>query len=104
VALCQGWTRALLEGVLGYLRGEYARAGRAELFDALKSTLTGGPRAAPYAQIASQLRTTEGAVQVAVHRLRGRYRAALHTRIAATVAEPADIEEEIRDLFAVLGA
>jgi RNA polymerase sigma-70 factor (ECF subfamily) len=46
---------------------------------------------------------TEGAVQAAVHRLRKRYRAALRARIAATVADPADIEEEIRDLFAALG-
>ena len=43
-------------------------------------------------------------MQVAVHRLRSRYRAALRARIAATVADPADIEEEIRDLFAALGS
>jgi RNA polymerase sigma-70 factor (ECF subfamily) len=47
---------------------------------------------------------TEAAVQVAVHRLRGRYRSALRARIAASVADPADIEEEIRDLFAALGS
>jgi RNA polymerase sigma-70 factor (ECF subfamily) len=97
------WALALLEGVLEDLRGEYTRAGKADLFDALKSTLTGDPRSAPYAEIAARLDMTEGAVQVAVHRLRKRYRAALRARIAATVADPADIEEEIRDLFAALG-
>jgi RNA polymerase sigma-70 factor (ECF subfamily) len=98
------WALALLEGVLGDVRGEYTRAGKSDLFDALKSTLTGDPRSAPYAEIAGRLGMTEGAVQVAVHRLRSRYRAALRARIAATVADPADIEEEIRDLFAALGA
>jgi len=47
---------------------------------------------------------TEGAVQAAVHRLRRSYRSAHRARIAATVADPADIDEEIRDLFAALGS
>ena len=98
------WALALLEGVLDDLRAEYTRAGNSELFDALKSTLTGDPRSAPYAQVGEQLGMSEGAVQVAVHRLRSRYRAALRARIAATVADPAEIEEEIRDLFAALGS
>jgi RNA polymerase sigma-70 factor (ECF subfamily) len=97
------WALALLEGALDELRAEYTHAGKADLFDALKATLTGDPRSTPYAAIAARLGMTEGAVQVAVHRLRSRYRAALRTRIAATVADPADIEEEIRDLFAALG-
>jgi hypothetical protein len=42
---------------------------------------------------------TEHALQVAAHRLRRRYREALRSRIAATVADPSQIEEEIRDLF-----
>jgi RNA polymerase sigma-70 factor (ECF subfamily) len=70
---------------------------------ALKATLTGDPRSTPYAAIAARLGMTEGPVQAAVHRLRSRYRAALRARIAATVADPADIEGEIRDLFAALG-
>jgi RNA polymerase sigma factor (sigma-70 family) len=104
VLFVRRWAIALLEGVLDDLRGEYTRAGKSGLFDALKSTLTGDPRSSPYAAIAGRLGMTEGAVQVAVHRLRGRYRAALRSRIAATVADPADIEEEIRDLFAALGS
>jgi RNA polymerase sigma factor (sigma-70 family) len=98
------WALALLEGVLDDLRGEYTRAGKLELFDALKATLTSTPRSAPYATIAGRLGMTEGAVQVAVHRLRRRYRAALRARIAATVTDPAEIEEEIRDLFAALAS
>jgi RNA polymerase sigma factor (sigma-70 family) len=98
------WALTLLDGVLDDLRGEYTGSGKSELFDSLKATLTGDSRSAPYAEIAERLGMTEGAVQVAVHRLRRSYRAALRARIAATVADPADIEEEIRDLFAALGS
>jgi DNA-directed RNA polymerase specialized sigma24 family protein len=98
------WAFALLEGVLDDLRDEYTKAGKSEQFDALKATLTGDSRSTPYAEIAGRIGMTEGAVQVAVHRLRGRYRLALRSRIAATVADPADIEEEIRDLFAALSS
>jgi RNA polymerase sigma-70 factor (ECF subfamily) len=98
------WAIALLEGVLEDLRGEYTRSGKSELFDALKSTLTGDPRAPRHAEIAGRLGMTESAVQVAVHRLRTRYRAALRARIAPTVAGPADIDAEIRDLFAALAS
>ncbi len=98
------WAFALLDGVLDDLRGEYTSAGKSDLFDALKATLTGDSHSVPYAEIAGRLGRTEGAVQVAVHRLRGRYRSTLRSRIAATVADPSDIEEEIRDLFAALSS
>jgi hypothetical protein len=45
---------------------------------------------------------TEGAVQIAAHRLRVRYREALLARIGVTVSDPAEVEEEIRDLFAAV--
>jgi RNA polymerase sigma-70 factor (ECF subfamily) len=44
----------------------------------------------------------EGAVRVAVHRLRKRYRDALRDRIAQTVADPADVDQEMRELLASL--
>ena len=54
------------------------------------------------AEIAKRLETTEEAVATAVHRLRRRYRAILREEIAATVADPAEIEDEIRELFRAL--
>lgn len=63
-----------MEGVLDDLWGEYTRAGKSDLFDALKPTQTGDSHSVPYAEIADQLGMTAGAVQVAVHRLRSRYR------------------------------
>jgi RNA polymerase sigma-70 factor (ECF subfamily) len=47
---------------------------------------------------------TEGAVKVAVHRLRRRYRELLRADIADTVADPAQVDEEIRSLIAALAA
>jgi RNA polymerase sigma-70 factor (ECF subfamily) len=46
---------------------------------------------------------TEGAVKVAVHRLRQRYRDRLRAAIAETVEAPEDVDDEVRDLFAALG-
>jgi RNA polymerase sigma-70 factor (ECF subfamily) len=97
------WALTLLEGVLGGLRREYERDGRGAVFEALKDVLTAGARTAPQAELARRLGMTEPAVQVAVHRLRRRYREALRAAIAATVADEAEVEDELRDLFAALG-
>ena len=56
----------------------------------------------PYAEIGARLRQSEGAVKVAVHRLRTRYRELLRDEIADTVAGPNEVEEELRNLFAAL--
>jgi RNA polymerase sigma-70 factor (ECF subfamily) len=98
----RAWALALLDGVLGRLRAEYDRSGRGAAFEALKPTLTDGPRAVPHAELARRLGTTAGAVQVADHRLRRRYRELVREAIVATVADPAEVEAEIRDLFAAL--
>jgi len=96
------WALTLLEGVLAGLRREYERTGRGATFEALKAAITVGPRPVPQAELAARLGTTEAAVQVAVHRLRKRYRAAVRAAIAATVADEAEVEVELRDLFAAL--
>ena len=59
----------------------------------------GESAAAPYAEFAAELKMTEGALKVAVHRLRRRYRELLRAEIAQTVAHPGEIDEEIRELF-----
>lgn len=96
------WALELLEQAVTELRREYAESGRGRLFDALKGVLTGGADA-PYAALAADLGLTEGAVKVAAHRLRQRYRDRLREAIARTVADPAEVDDEIRDLFAALG-
>jgi RNA polymerase sigma factor (sigma-70 family) len=96
------WALTLLDQVLRRLREEYIRDGREKLFDELKPTLTEASRTVRYAEIAARLETSEGAVKVAVHRLRQRYRELLRAEIADTVADPGEIEDEIRNLFAAL--
>jgi RNA polymerase sigma-70 factor (ECF subfamily) len=96
------WALALLELVLRRLREEYTRDGKEKQFNEMKSTLTEGSRTVSYAEIATRLGTSEGAVKVAVHRLRQRYRELLRAEIADTIANPAEIDDEIRNLFAAL--
>jgi RNA polymerase sigma-70 factor (ECF subfamily) len=97
------WVLTVLEHVFERLSQEYEKAGQAALFEQLKSTLTAGSRSVPHATFAARLGITEGAVQVAVYRLRRRYRAILLDQIAATLDDPAGVEDEVRELFAVLG-
>ncbi len=96
------WALTLLDQVLRRLRAEYARDGKENLFEQLKPTLTEASRAVGYAEIATRLDSTEGAVKVAVHRLRSRYRELLRAEIGETVATPGEVEDEIRNLFAAL--
>ena len=96
------WALELLARTVDQLRAEYAESGRARLFDALKGCLTGGADVS-HAELAEQLGMTVGAVKVAMHRLRQRYRDRLRAGIAETVATHEGVDEEIRDLFAALG-
>jgi RNA polymerase sigma factor (sigma-70 family) len=96
------WALALLERVLKGLRDEHAAAGKLDLFERLKEFLTGAGGSQPYQQIADELAMTEGAVKVAVHRLRRRYRELLEEEIAQTVAGPEEIEDERRALLAAV--
>jgi hypothetical protein len=56
----------------------------------------------PYADIAAEFGTTEGAARVAVHRLRKRYRQRLRDEIGRTLADEKLVEDEMRSLFAAL--
>lgn len=96
------WALTLLDVVLARLRREYSDAGREDLFLGLKDTLAGGRSEIPYRELADRLRMSEGAVKVAAHRLRRRYRELLREEIAHTVSGPEEVEEELRQLLAAL--
>ena len=96
------WAMTLLDTVLAKLRAEFRREEKELLFERLKPTLTGSREAQPYAELARELKMTEGAVKVAVHRFRRRYRELLRAEIAATVSTAAEVDDEIRHLFSVL--
>jgi RNA polymerase sigma factor (sigma-70 family) len=97
------WALALLQQVMGRLRADYEAKDKGRLFDRLRGFLV-GEKGAGYRPTADELGLSEGAVKVAVHRLRQRYRELLHEEIGRTVATPEEIEEEIRELFAALGS
>jgi DNA-directed RNA polymerase specialized sigma24 family protein len=97
------WALALLEDVLAVIRRDYESSGRGAMFEVLKVVLEAGSNHVSQAEIAARLGTSEAAAQVAVHRLRKRYRAALRAAIAATVADLAEVDDELNALFAALG-
>jgi len=96
------WALTLLGKAMDRLGEECAATGRAAVFSAARSLLTGGEGQAPYAEIAGRLSMTEGAVKTAVHRLRRRYGEVLRAEIAETVERPEEIEDEIQSLFRAL--
>jgi RNA polymerase sigma-70 factor (ECF subfamily) len=96
------WAVAVLERVITRLRDENSAEGNAKLFGQLKSFLMLGKSEIPYAQAAASLELTEGAVRVAVHRLRRRYRELLRDEISQTLSDPAQADEEMQALFSAL--
>jgi RNA polymerase sigma factor (sigma-70 family) len=95
------WALSLLDLVIQKLRDEFVHHGRPDHFEQLKVFLL-GQSDAPYAALAREMNTSEGALKVAIHRLRKRYRELFRQEIADTVADPAEVESELRYLAAVL--
>jgi RNA polymerase sigma-70 factor (ECF subfamily) len=95
------WALSVLEQVVEKLRDEFVRHGRPEHFERLKVFLL-GQSDAPYAALAREMNTSEGPLKVAIHRLRKRYRELFRQEIADTVADPAEVESELRFLAAAL--
>jgi RNA polymerase sigma factor (sigma-70 family) len=98
----RGWASVLLERAMEALKAEMERSGKRDLLDRLKEFVWGESSGMPYAVMAEKLGMTEGAVKVAVHRLRQRYGELLRAEIEQTMSEPAEVEEELRYLITVL--
>jgi DNA-directed RNA polymerase specialized sigma24 family protein len=98
------WALALLERVIARLRDECVADGKANLFEQAKGYLMVGEKTIPYVEAAQNLKMDEGAVRVAVHRLRKRYRELLRDEIAQTLDDPARVAEELRSLQAALAS
>jgi RNA polymerase sigma factor (sigma-70 family) len=96
------WAITLLGRVMDLIAQDYARAGKQGLFEQLKDLIAGPLPDRSYADIGATLGMTEGAVKVAVHRLRHRYREILVSQIAETVASEDEIHDEIRHLHAAI--
>jgi RNA polymerase sigma-70 factor (ECF subfamily) len=85
--------------VLSRLREEHRAAGRSEQFERMQGFLTGDAEGVPYKTAADSLGMSEGALKVAIHRLRRRYRDTLMEEIAETVSSQAEIDAEIQHLL-----
>jgi len=96
------WALALIEHVLKRIKNEYRSTGNAFLFDSLKLLLPDEPDAPSRAEIAAGLGMTDNALRQAFHRFRHRYQLLLREEIGHTVADPCEIEDELRQLIVVL--
>jgi RNA polymerase sigma-70 factor (ECF subfamily) len=98
------WAVTLLGKVIERLQAECELDGRGKQFAELKIFLTAGKGELSHADAAKALDMDEGAVRVAVHRLRKRYRQLLRDEIAQTLADSGDVDEEMRALFGAFSA
>lgn len=96
------WAMTVLDRAMGQLATESKEAGNWPQFQTLRQYLTSANPQVPYGEAAKDLGMSEGAIRTAVHRLRKRYGQALRAEIAQTVANPADTDEEVRHLLAVV--
>ena len=97
------WALALLAKVIERLQAECAADGKGKLFEQLKVFLAAGKGESAHGEVAKSLGMEEGAVRVAVHRLRKRYRQLLRDEIANTLSDPAMVDEEMQALFGAFG-
>ena len=102
-AFDRSWALAQIERALAELGDEYRASGRGELFAALAPVVWGGGAQESLATQAARIGLNEGAIKVAVHRLRKRLRERLEALIAQTVADPAEAADELRYLIAAVG-
>jgi RNA polymerase sigma-70 factor (ECF subfamily) len=96
------WAVTLLDRALARLSREQAEAGKGEQFPALKPWLTGDKQEVSLTDLAAKLGTSEGALRVALHRLRKRFRELVREEIGGTVKDSAHVREEMGYLLEVL--
>ena len=97
------WALALLARVIERLQSECVAEGKGKLFEQLKTFLMAGGGDSAQAEVAKSLGMEEGAVRVAIHRLRKRYRVLLRDEIANTLSDEVMVDEEMRALFGAFG-
>jgi DNA-directed RNA polymerase specialized sigma24 family protein len=104
LAFDRTWAETLLQRARQRLANEHQDAASRERFAALEGYLDANGSAQDYALVSVRLALTEGAVKVAVHRLRSRFRLALRLEVADTLAQPTEaaIDAELGDLLGAL--
>lgn len=95
------WALSIVERAMQRLKGEWEQAGKQDRFEALKSSLTGQSDESGR-QVAQRLGLSEGAVRVAIHRLKQRYGELLREEVGQTLESPAEIDDELKYLLGAL--
>lgn len=103
VAFDRAWAMTQLDLAWQRVDAEYAEAGRSSLVDLLRPVIS-RQAATPMREIAAELGMSEGALNVAAHRLRRRFGEVLRDLIAQTIESPAEIDDEIARLRRALAS
>jgi len=98
----RAWAVVVLERVIMRLRDENVAEGKGEQYEQLKAFLMVGRGEIRYAEAAANLKMSEGALRVAVHRLRHRYRELLRSEVGQTLDNPLQADDELQALFGAL--
>jgi RNA polymerase sigma factor (sigma-70 family) len=96
------WAMTVMERAMDKLRRDAEGAGRRDQFERLLPYLTGGRTTVPYREVAAEMQLTESAIKSAVQRLRKKLGQCLRQEIAETVANPEDVDEEVRHLLSIV--
>lgn len=96
-----GWAMVLMDRALAELRREYEESGRTAIFDLVLPFLAAEDGSTGYDDACSVAGLTPEAFKVAVHRLRKRFRARVREQVGLTVADPRDVELEMKHLFGI---
>ena len=97
------WALTVVERALATVESDLRTAGKSAHFERLKPALVGSELPSP-ANLARELGLTEGALKVAIHRLRRRFREAVRAEIGQTLPDGDDGQEELRYLIEVLAS
>ncbi|MBE7496312.1 MAG: sigma-70 family RNA polymerase sigma factor [Verrucomicrobiaceae bacterium] len=100
-AFDQTWAVVLMDRALAALRAEYADSGREAVFAALEPFLTADSGEDGYSSVCAQIGLTPQAFAVAVHRMRRRFRHCVREQVEMTVADPSEVDAEMRHLFGI---
>lgn len=95
----RAWANSVLKLALARLAAEQEGIGRTAHFEALLPALTEQDDAAPHAEAAARLGVTENSLKVALHRLRKRLGELVREEVAGTLADPSELQDELRVLF-----
>jgi RNA polymerase sigma-70 factor (ECF subfamily) len=99
-----GWAATMVQRALRRLCEECERKGRRRVFEALSPYVSAERDHVSYATQAAKLRVSKTLVKKLAYRMRQRYRVLLREEVYQTVADPADVDDELRHLCGSLAA